>query len=179
MQGAGHFPLRRLGETRDPARAVSAMVSVPTGPSIIVYGTVLPWVGSRWGEEGRAGAFLRALDAQSADWADLRAAHPQSDFCVVGDLNQDLGDRHYYGSRRNRAALESSLQEMDLRCLSSAPDDPVAAASAGHRASIDHICVSPGLAARFRARSGCWPPGAEPDRRISDHFGFFVDIEDA
>jgi endonuclease/exonuclease/phosphatase family metal-dependent hydrolase len=173
------FPLRRLGETRDPARAVSALISVPAGPPIIVYGTVLPWLGSRWGKEGRVGAFRRALDAQSADWADLRATHPQLEFCVAGDLNQNLGDRHYYGSKRNRAALESHLRQLELRCLSAGADDPVARASAGRRASIDHICVSPGLAGRCRSQSGCWPLGAEPDRGISDHFGFFIDIENA
>ena len=71
----------------------------PGRPPIVVYGTVLPWLGSPWrGVPALNGAaFAAALEAQAADWNRLQAEHPECDFAVGGDLNQDLAhEPHYY-----------------------------------------------------------------------------------
>ena len=174
------FPIQPLAATSDPARSVSALVSVPGGPPLVVYGTVLPWLNSCWGADSNGSTpFERALDAQSADWARLRVANPEAEFCVAGDLNQDLAQRHYYGSRRHRIALESSLGRVGLTCLTAAPRDPVNTQTRGQHAAIDHICVSSGLVARAIWPSTCWPETSEPDPTLSDHFGVCVEFADA
>jgi exonuclease III len=170
------YPICRLEETRDAARSVSALVALPNADELVVYATVLPWLGSAWGNPpSREGAFARALSAQLADWLHLRANHPAAAFCVAGDLNQDLAPRHYYGSAQNRAILGRSLTEAGLACLTSGALDPVFQQSNGTRAAIDHIAVSSDLSNRVTTR-GRWPDSESPVRALSDHFGIWVDF---
>ncbi len=173
------FPMEILPPTRDPARAVAALVTPPNGAPMVVYGTVLPWLGSSWqGVPAADGmAFAAALKTQLADWTDLRRQYPEADLCVLGDLNQDLSDRHYYGSRRNRVALRNALHAVGLTALTADPGDPVRATVPTH-ASIDHICVPSAMAARMSTRPEVWPPGAAPDRHLSDHFGVVAEVGD-
>src|SRR5665647_2392857 len=42
------LPIEPLPPTRDPARTVAALVQPPDGAPLVVYGTVLPWLGSEW-----------------------------------------------------------------------------------------------------------------------------------
>jgi hypothetical protein len=170
------LPVEPLPPTRDPARSVAALVRPTTGRPLVVYGTVLPWLGSTWRDFPAAdgAAFQAALAAQLADWIDLVSRFPEADFCVLGDLNQDLSDRYHYGSRANRTALLDALRTVGLSALTAAPADPVRVV-APNWASIDHICV-PARIAQLRPALEAWPPGSAPDRRLSDHFGVAADL---
>lgn len=223
------WPIERLGTTADPMRAVAVRVIVgaagaapsgeeatlsehrsPTGSSspaatgergLIVYGTVLPWVGSEWCDiPWRDGAFAAALEAQSADWRALRVAYPDDGLFVLGDLNQDLVNRppHYYGSATNRRLLLDALDGAGLVAVTGGDGDPVrrgAGPEMQGAACIDHICIpeaaasaptstassgraAASAAAQWRAGTAWrWPEGTRADLRgVSDHFGVAVEI---
>ncbi len=175
------FPMTPLGPTSDPARAIAVRIEPPARPPIVVYGTVLPWLGSPWRDFPAAGAraFIAALDAQRADWSVLRATYPDCELVVAGDFNQDLHHRHYYGSRTGRLALRAALEAEHLMCLTSGSDDPVATVERAPHASIDHICVTKLLAQRAVLPRTAWPATSTPDQNLSDHFGVAVDVESA
>lgn len=166
------FPIRRLPETSDPARAVAAYVELPERRPLVVYGTVLPWSGSEWrGLPSRGGeAFRAALGVQRTDWLRLIEQFPDADLCVAGDLNQDLAGPHYYGSNGNRLALGDALAQCGLRCVTAEPDDPVRQVAPRH-ASIDHICLARHLCDSNSIALRVWPELPAPDRLLSDHFG--------
>jgi hypothetical protein len=171
------LPTEPLPPTRDPARTVAALVQPPHGAPLVVYGTVLPWLGSPWRDfpADNGLAFRAALAAQLADWITLVRQFPDGDLCVIGDLNQDLSRRFYYGSRANRTALLDALATVRLSALRADPSDPVRAL-APLLASIDHICVPTRVAQRGSARLELWPPGNAPDPLLSDHFGVAADL---
>lgn len=171
---ASRFPVEPLATT-DEARTAAALIRPPSTPPIIVFGSVLPWLGSPWQHAPAADgvAFAAALDVQLADWRRLQSATPDAAFVLAGDLNQDLAARHVYGSRRNRAALEAALAKAALRCLSGGADDPVPQ-HAPERASIDHICVDARLTPAGPLRS--WPREPAPPRALSDHFGLVAEL---
>jgi hypothetical protein len=168
-------PIQPLSAS-DEQRTAAALVTIPDCPSFIVFGSVLPWTGSQWqGHAGKGGiAFSAALACQLGDWRRIRRDFPEADLFLAGDLNQDLAPSHYYGSRANRAALESALNEVGLVALTAGDDDPVWR-EAAPRASIDHICATirsrwnPGLPIR-------WHLTPAPPRTLSDHFGVAVDF---
>jgi endonuclease/exonuclease/phosphatase family metal-dependent hydrolase len=176
------FPMELAAPTSDPCRAISVRIMPEGGRSLIVYGTVLPWLGSPWQEIPAAGgaAFSAVLSAQCADWLSLQQENPDCDFILAGDFNQDLGTSHYYGSKQNRLALQSAIPlegfaiaTAKLRCLSAAALDPVPK-HAPSNASIDHICVSKGL-----HPVGCsisWPTTEKPQKGLSDHFGVLAEL---
>lgn len=168
------FPLEPLAPTSDPIRAVAARIVPPDGAPLIVYGTVLPWLGSPWcGVAAAQGkAFAAALAAQESDWHRLRAAYPDHDIIIAGDFNQDLADSHYYGSRENRRQLRLALDCAGFVALTADGSDPVRRNSPPC-ACIDHICIS--TPSRLLAGSPFrWPDLPKPDRRLSDHFGIGV-----
>jgi hypothetical protein len=171
------LPIDPLPPTRDTARSVAALVRPTTGRPLIVYGTVLPWLGSRWRDfpADNGVAFRAALAAQLADWITLVNQFPNGDLCVIGDFNQDLSRRYYYGSRANRTALLDALASVRLSALTADPSDPVRAL-APLLASIDHICVPTRVAQRGSARLELWPPGVAPNPGLSDHFGVAADL---
>lgn len=156
---------------------MAALVKPSEGAPLIVYGTVLPWLGSRWrdfpADDGMA--FRAALAAQLADWIAIVRQFPGGDLCVLGDLNQDLSRRDYYGSRANRTALLDALRTVGLSALTADPTDPVRAV-ARDRASIDHIFVPARVVQQGSPRLEAWPSGAAPDRRLSDHYGVAADL---
>jgi len=171
------FPIEPLALTSDPIRAVAARIVPIGGAPIIVYGTVLPWLGSSWrGITARNGAaFSAALEAQASDWRALRSAHPDHDLLVAGDFNQDLAHTHYYGSRTNRQKLVAALERCGLVALTAADNDPIRAGSP-LCACIDHICVS--TLARWQISTvHRWPDQPRPDRLLSDHFGMVVEFK--
>lgn len=173
------FPVEPIPSTSDPVRAVTARVLPTRGTPLIVYGTVLPWLGSPWrGIEAVDGkAFEAALNVQAEDWCALRRAHPDHDLIVAGDFNQDLADTHYYGSRANRLRLAAALERADLVAVTASGDDPVRRGSPPN-ACIDHVCVSEALRRRCRSVHR-WPDAPKPDRRMSDHFGIVVEFSPA
>lgn len=167
------YPLEPL-ETADEQRTAAARVRPGSGAPFIVYGTVLPWVGSPWRGHPSAGgaAFRAALALQAADWRRLRSAYPEDELFVLGDLNQDLVTPHYYGSRANRAALEDALEGAGLVALTAGAGDPVRRDSAP-AACIDHVCAR-GDSAWQAAPAVRWPDVPVPERWLSDHFGLSV-----
>jgi hypothetical protein len=171
------LPIEPLPPTRDVARSVAALVRPTTGHPLVIYGTVLPWLGSPWRDfaADNGVAFRAALAAQLADWITLVGQFPDGDLCVIGDFNQDLSRRYYYGSRANRTALLDALRTVGLFALTADPTDPVRAV-ARDRASIDHICVPARVVQQGSPRLEVWPSGAAPDRRLSDHYGVAADL---
>jgi hypothetical protein len=166
--------------SRLPAAAVetcaeldrTACISVAAsadGNSAIIYGTVLPWLSDtrRKGIRGGA-AFVASLEEQALDWDRIRRKDQGSHFYVVGDFNQALGARHYYGSKLGRAALERVLHEHDLRCLTAGAEDPLP--SFAGRPSVDHICVDAASAAP-RYLFDLWPEPASFRKSLTDHYG--------
>ncbi len=173
-------------ETSDEIRTAAALLTRPNGQQWMLYGTVLPWLGSSWqwsknGQQGpthpasRGRAFAAALATQRADWQKLRAIYPEAALIVAGDFNQDLNALHYYGSRQNKQALRQALADVGLDCLTAEENDPVHQLICGQHSNIDHICLSQNLPGQFQ-RSFAWPPRLEDLRGLSDHFGVGVDI---
>jgi hypothetical protein len=165
--------------TSDVARTAAARITPDTGAPFVVYGTVLPWLGSAWLEHPGAGgvAFREAVKAQGADWIQLRREYPEDEFFVLGDFNQDLvrEQPRYYGTAANRAALEAALDSAGLVALTAGGGDPIRRESAPC-ACIDHICARRDSAWRAEAATR-WPDRAVPDRTLTDHFGVSISLE--
>ncbi len=164
--------------TRDEARTAAALLTLINHQRWIIYGTVLPWLGSSWrshpADQGQA--FAAALAAQKADWQRLRDTYPEAVLVVAGDFNQDLNALNYYGSRRNKQALRQALEGLGLACLTAGENDPVHRLLNEQHSTIDHICVTCDGPRQFR-RSFTWPPRLEDLRGLSDHFGVGVELE--
>ena len=119
------LPESRSRPTRDGN--FSACAEIVVGSSVLaVYGTVLPWRGSKWREHGsaNASAYRGALEAQAADWHELMGEPRLLGLCVAGDFNQDLSDKPYYWSRKARQLLEHSLAQLELVAITRHPSDP-------------------------------------------------------
>ena len=173
------YPIERAITTSDASRAVAVRVTPPRGADLIVYGSVLPWLGSNWQEHPAKNgeAFKSALTAQRSDWEKLRTANKDCELIVAGDLNQDLADKHFYGSNANRRLLKQALSACDLRAVAASSADPVPV-HAPRRSSVDHICVPIGATRWADATVGSWPETDWPLGNLSDHFGLFVESRD-
>lgn len=171
-------PIERLDTTSDPTRAVAAMVKPKNGKPLLVYGTVLPWAGSKWGgKDWNSGeAFREAIAAQANDWKHLCTRYTDADLCVVGDFNQVLTKTPYYSMGENYSALIKSLEDCNLQALTE-KDDPVKRIDAG-RASIDHICISLGSTRLPATSVVAWDHKTKEEVFLSDHFGVYVDLAD-
>lgn len=124
----------------DPERTAAARVQASGGPPLVIVGTVLPWLAdARYAPLRGGDAFCEVLGRQATEWSALRQDHPDAEFYVAGDFNQDLAPTHYYGWARGRAALERVLVEARLACLTAGAGDSLAGVP-GH-ANIDHFCV--------------------------------------
>ena len=169
------FPLDPLA-TSDEKRTAAVRIKPDGCAPFIVFGTVLPWIGSQWrGHPSAKGvAFREALSVQAADWVQLRREFPDDELFVLGDFNQDLVSPRYYGSRANRAALEAALESASLSVLTAGANDPVRRDSPTC-ACIDHICAR--TDSKWHAQSIVrWPDAPVPERWLSDHFGLAVSL---
>jgi len=85
------FPLEPIA-TSDDKRTAAARIMPASEESFVVYGTVLPWIGSPWRGHPSAGgvAFREALAVQAADWMRIRSDYPIDELFVLGNFNQDL-----------------------------------------------------------------------------------------
>jgi len=175
-----HLPDMGERKTRDDEFSACALLVLPSGARMAVFGTVLPWCGQRWRDHRSAGgaAFEAALTTQAADWRELAAEPGIDGLCVAGDFNQDLSDRHYYWSSVTRESLRATLSDCGLRALTAHPADPVRILGAGERACIDHICLSAHVAARQHGSPRAWEPRWN-DMVLSDHPGILVSVHDA
>lgn len=174
------YPLDPL-DTSDVKRTVAARIKPESEKPFIIYGTVLPWIGSPWLEHQSAGgvAFRESLAVQSEDWLRLRRDYPEDEFFVLGDLNQDMvsAPPRYYGSRRNRAVLEKALEDAGLHALTASDRDPVRRDSPPC-ASIDHICARQD--SKWQAEPASrWPDVEVPERWLTDHFGVSISFATA
>lgn len=72
-------PIEALA-TSDIARTAAARITPDSGDPFLVYGTVLPWIGSTWHNHPSAGgvAFRAALAVQLDDWMRLRRDYRQT-----------------------------------------------------------------------------------------------------
>lgn len=169
------YPLQEL-ETTDRERTAAARVNPAGGAPFVVFGTVLPWIGSPWRGHPSAGgiAFRESLAVQAADWVRIRREWPDDELFVLGDFNQDLVKPRYYGSKANRARLEERLGEAGLVALTGGNADPIRRDSP-MRGCIDHICARSDSKWRVDATKR-WPDLAAPERWMSDHFGVSVEL---
>ncbi len=162
--------------TSDSIRSVAARVFPADNDPYTVFGTVLPWVGSKWKEypSAKGVAYCEALKVQSKDWQRIAQEFPNDELFVLGDFNQDLAKKRYYGSRKNRLALEDELRNAGLVALTSGDNDPIRRDSP-ECACIDHICSR--LDSKFAAVNTIrWPDAPIPLRPLSDHFGVAVTL---
>jgi hypothetical protein len=165
------WEMSRLDVVDDPIRCVAARVMHPEG-SFIVYGTVLPWIGSTWRGHQSGEAFQRALALQAQEWLQLRNEFPDEPLIVAGDFNQDLLDRgRYYGSSAGRNALRKALHSAGVTAVTGGAADPVRSTST--HATIDHVGVSGEWTVGRMTR---FPDTPVPDRRCSDHFGISAEV---
>ena len=151
--------------------AVMRLEAVGSRP-MTIYGSVLPWLGSRWRDHAatKGAAFAASLSLQATEW---RAWAALGHLCVAGDFNQDLlSFGHYYGSRVNRSLLGTALEHASLTCPTS---DAVSAHTGGELAGIDHICLTAGLAPSAESRI-VWPARHERAGVLSDHFGISLRV---
>lgn len=171
------LPLVERLPTADPRRCVAARLDAGDAGELIVYGTVLPWNGDTgpdpiqpargWDE------FHRVVPAQGQEWASLRDRHPWATLVVAGDLNQDLGGRHYYGTKACRALLTTQIATADLKCLTTTDRfDP----GALEHPPIDHVCAGPGRDRSFTTKAHGWNNVVD-GVRLSDHGGTLVSLE--
>lgn len=163
--------------TSDEMRTAAARIQPKSCAPFIVYGTVLPWLGSPWRKYPSAGgtAFREALSVQAADWERLRRDFAGDEFFVLGDFNQDLVHPRYYGSSANRTALESALKNAGLVALTAADGDPIRRDSPPS-ACIDHICARRDSTWHMEPAVR-WPDRAAPERSLSDHFGLSISFQ--
>jgi hypothetical protein len=159
--------------TSDNQRTAAARVSPTEGDPYVVFGTVLPWIGSTWRDHPSAGgvAFREVLAVQVDDWISLKKEFPNDEFFLLGDFNQDLvsGPPRYYGSHANRNELEAGLKRSGLKVLTGGANDPIRRETKVC-ACIDHICMRQDSAWRVDATTR-WPDSDKPQKGLSDHFG--------
>ena len=170
------YPLERI-VTSDDMRTAAARVVPESEEPFVVFGTVLPWLGSPWrGYPGAGGvAFREALALQKEDWMRIRSDYPTDERFVLGDFNQDLVSRpRYYGAKSNRDLLEKALEEAGLVPLTAGSGDPIRRDSAPC-ACIDHICAR--RDSKWHAKPAVrWPETPTPDKRLTDHFGLSISL---
>jgi endonuclease/exonuclease/phosphatase family metal-dependent hydrolase len=164
--------------TTDRDRTAAVEISIGSSRSAVVFGTVLPWLGSAWRNvpASNSAAFCASLAEQVTDWKRIREDDPRRELCIAGDFNQDLlSEGHYYGSKAGRAAVRSALGTAMLSCPTSDPRDAVHRHTAGRAAGIDHICISAGLSAA-NAAVHVWPAPEARGATLSDHFGVCINV---
>jgi len=151
--------------------AVAARVVVE-GRSLIVYGSVLPWLSVRSQapelvQEGEAFAdvFERVLEAQKADLVKLGMNGEV--VLWAGDFNQSVGGPKQGGSRKGRDSLIMCLTGLGLMAWNGDAEH-----AAGGMRAVDLICGPKELVVRSQGR-------IDPVRdrlKMSDHAGYWVDL---
>ncbi len=172
------FPIAPLNDfVSDTERCTAAKVIHPQYGELIIYATVLPWVGSTWHNYtwNKGEAYMAALETYQKDWENLQLAYPDAMHIIVGDFNQSLVDFPYYGSKLIRSKLEEVIKECDMTIVTAGKNDPIARDSKPH-ACIDHICISTSKIKQITSTQR-WPNKDKPDKKLSDHFGVIVEIE--
>jgi len=170
------LPVLDCLETVDPSRCVAARLDAGHAGELVVYGTVLPWNGDTGPDETRPARgweeFHRVVPRQGDEWASLRMRWPDATLVVAGDLNQDLGGRHYYGTHRCRSLLNAELARAQLTCLTTTDRfDPAVL----EHPPIDHICAGPGRDGSITSGAHGWNKDVD-GVGLSDHGGTLVNL---
>lgn len=168
------FPILQNLEVVDPRRSAAFLLDSPLG-HLIVFGTVFPWHADRGGRtDVRASNWSehhRAIAAIADEWQALQKKFPEAHLLVAGDLNMDLGGRHYYGTAKGRGLLRDAMSACALTCVTQTPCIP---AGLLRFPPIDHILVPSTLASHSKVVRA-WEGTAE-GVRLSDHSGLAVEI---
>jgi hypothetical protein len=165
------WPVVRVIKVDDPVRTVAVLLRGPSG-DVAVYGTVLPWHSDPGPGDVPAKAWTeqdRVLPLQLAEWRRIRADFPDAKLVVAGDLNMNLGGKHYYGTKRGRARLREGLTEIDLVCATETSDKL-------RHPPIDHVLVPAAWSPRARV-AAAWEGTGEDRVKLSDHSGLVVEID--
>jgi hypothetical protein len=148
------LPVIERLSTVDPQRCVAARLDAGAAGESIGYGTVLPWNGGTGPDETHPARgwdeFHRVAPKQGQEWASIRDRYPLATLVVAGDLNQDLGGLHYYGTKDCRALLTAQMRTANLTCHTTT--DRFAPDVLAHP-PIDHVCASPAATGRSRHKS--------------------------
>ncbi|GJE18427.1 hypothetical protein [Methylobacterium marchantiae] len=103
----------------------------------------------------------------------MRARHPEAALCVTGDLNMNVGGRHFYSTAQARSLLGEAMAGAGLFCATGADRLPDGAL---RHPPIDHVLLP--LAWQSHATvAATWEGGASPGPRLSDHSGLAVSID--
>jgi hypothetical protein len=171
------LPVIECLPTSDPGRCVAVRLDAGDAGEVIVFGTVLPWNGdvgpdpdhpARGWEE-----FPRVVPVQGLEWESLRSRHPSATLVVAGDLNQDLGGAHYYGTKACRALLRDELAKAGLACLTTT--DRFAPGELAHP-PIDHVCAGAGHGRTLTSTVRGWDNVVD-GVRLSDHGGVLASLQ--
>lgn len=169
------WPVLQQIDVEDPVRTVAALLDSPAGP-LAVYGTVLPWhtdpgsgdvPAKNWSEQDRV------LPIQIAEWHAIRAEFSDVPLVVAGDLNMNLGGKHYYGTKRGMGALREGLVALELGCATEYDRLPVGALE---HSPIDHVVVPAAWLPRTRVVSA-WEGNDGTGPRLSDHSGLVIEVD--
>ena len=163
--------------TADVSRTVAATIDAGSDGPLIVYGTVLPWhsdpgpdphaPASAWSE------LHRVIPLQGAEWRSLRRRFPEASLIVAGDLNMNLGGKHYYGTKYGRAVLRRALAEADMVCLTETENFPPGQLD---HPPIDHICAGPRAGLTLASVVIGWNKQLPDGVVVSDHSGVLADL---
>jgi endonuclease/exonuclease/phosphatase family metal-dependent hydrolase len=152
--------------------AVAARVSVG-GLTVIVYGTVLPWLAVtshapelvEEGEDSFA-VFKRVLAEQAKDIEDLRTKYG-SPVIWAGDFNQTVSGPNWGGSNERRDLLLDTLKHLDMVAWNGKADHAMSGMCA-----VDLICGPKECVLLSQGR-------IDPVRgnlTMSDHAGYWVEL---
>ncbi|MES2641748.1 MAG: endonuclease/exonuclease/phosphatase family protein [Myxococcota bacterium] len=168
------FPVIERVVVVDAVRTVAALLESSAGP-LLVFGTVLPWhsdPGPVAGSPAKAWSeHHRVIPEQTDEWRALRAQFPGVPLVVAGDLNMNLGGKHYYGTKTGRALLREGMAGAELACATETERVPLGALAHG---PIDHVLVPVVWAERTRVVSA-WE-GTVGGVKYSDHSGVVVEV---
>lgn len=169
---AGRGPVR----DSDPVRTVAVTLAGADGP-VCVFGTVLPWLNDKGPDAANPAPgwaeFARVTPLQGAEWRRLRALDPAATLVVAGDLNQNLGGPHYYGTVAGRALLRAELASAGLECLTQA--EHFARGELDYP-PIDHVCAGAPVGRRLESTVAGWNKTHQDGTVLSDHSGVLAEI---
>lgn len=169
------LPIRRTLTLADPQRCVGVIIASPLG-EVVVIGVVLPWNGDSGPDPSRLTRgweeFHRVVPHYGTEWLTVRRDHPDTTVVVAGDLNQDLGGRHFYGSPACRELLLEQLGAAGLTVLTTT--DRLSPGALAHP-PIDHLCAGPPRGHQLTSDVDGWE-GSIAGARLSDHSGVIADI---
>lgn len=170
------LPIVARHETADPVRTVAVTLAGSDGP-VCVFGTVLPWLNDKGPDAANPAPgwaeFAGVTRLQGAEWRRPRALDSAAAPVVAGDLNQNLGGAHYYGTVAGRALLRGELASAGLECLTQA--EHFAPGELDYP-PIDHVCAGAPVGRRLEYTVTGWNKTHPDGTVLSDHSGVLAEI---